>query len=58
MSFAGIGGGNFTSNVTINGVIADKNAANAIGAAVADGVYKQLLRWQNSGQDLGFGNRH
>ena len=58
MSFAGIGGGNFTSNVTINGVIADKNAANAIGAAVADGVHKQLLRWQNSGQDLGFGNRH
>ena len=54
----GVGGGNFTTNVTINGVIADKNAANTIGAAVADGVHKQLLRWQNSGQDLGFGNRH
>ena len=45
-------------NVTINGVIADKNAANAIGAAVADGVHKQFLRWQNSGQSLGFGNKH
>jgi len=54
----GVGGGNFTSNVTINGVIADKNAANAIGAALADAVHKQLLRYQNSGQDLGFGNRH
>jgi len=52
------GGSGPTINVTLNGVIADKNAANTIGAAVADGVHKQLLRWQNSGQDLGFGNRH
>ena len=44
--------------ITMNGVIADKNAANAIGAALADAVHKQLLRYQNSGQDLGFGNRH
>jgi hypothetical protein len=57
-TFNGVGGGNFTSNVTINGVIADKNAANAIGAALADAVHKQLLRYQNSGQDLGFGKRH
>jgi hypothetical protein len=54
----GVGGGNFTTNVTINGVIADKNAANTIGAAVADGVHKQFLRWQNSGQSLGFGSKH
>ena len=40
--------------ITMNGVIADKNAANAIGAAVADGVHKQFLRLQNSGQSLGF----
>jgi hypothetical protein len=57
-TFQGGGGGSFTANVTINGVIADKNAANTIGAAVADGVHKQFLRWQNSGQSLGFGSKH
>jgi hypothetical protein len=46
-------------NVTINGVIADKQAANAIGGSLSPTEFtKQFLRWQNSGQNLGFGSKH